>query len=96
MIKFESKLSRTAVRGYDVFIRSNFHEGLPGDSVFAQRKTLDARWAALSPAEKQVYNNAAESENEEESKYDGENFPDFQQRMQRSIESSKKKKLQDS
>ena len=77
LIDFESRMRRRAARGYDLFVKSNFHSGLEGESTFAKRKVLDQRWAALTAAEKAVYRQQAEAHNEEAEKHDDEDYVQF-------------------
>ena len=65
LVNFDSRLKGVPLRGYDIFVRSNYHDGLEGDTTFGKRKSLDARWNALSYDEKQVYGRAAATENKE-------------------------------
>ena len=92
LVNFDSRLKGVPLRGYDIFVRSNYHDGLEGDTTFGKRKSLDARWNALSYDEKQVYGRAAATENQENEKQKDENFKQFQARTQGSIESSRKQK----
>ena len=74
ILNFDAKLKRQRTRGYDVFIRANFHDGLAGSNTFEKRKSLDAQWNSLANAEKYAYNAIAETEEEEEAAHDNENF----------------------
>jgi hypothetical protein len=77
LIAFDSRMRRRAARGYDVFVKNNFHNGLEGEGTFGKRKTLDLRWRALTDAEKDTYRQQADAENEEAEQHDDEDYPQF-------------------
>ena len=89
ILALESKLKRQTVRGYDVFVRTNFTDELEGDSVFARRKLLDGKWKALSAVEKASYNAIAEAEDAEDADHENDTFVEF---LVRSREAGKKRK----
>ena len=63
-----------------MFMRMNFHSGLPGDSTFAKRSSLDGMWNDLSAEQKVPYNAAADDENKRADAYVDENFNQFLER----------------
>ena len=90
VLALESKqLKRQTVRGYDVFVRTNFTDELEGDSVFARRKLLDGKWKALSQVEKGSYNAIAAAEDAEDAEHEDDTFVQF---LARSLEGGKKLK----
>ena len=48
ILNFDAKLKRQRTRGYDVFIRTHFHDGLAGNNTFEKRKSLDPLGRQLS------------------------------------------------
>ena len=92
ILNFDAKLKRQRTRGYDVFIRTHFHDGLAGNNTFEKRKSLDAQWNSLANAEKYAYNAIAETEEEEEAAHDNENFVEFLHRQRQLGEGGKKNK----
>ena len=92
LVKFGNQMTGARLRGYDVFVRTNYHDGLEGNTPFEKRKTLDLAWHRLSPAEKQSYKEAADSETNEDMQFNGETFKQFKERMHDSVEASKKRK----
>ena len=93
ILNFDAKLKRQRTRGYDVFIRTNFHDGLAGSNTFEKRKSLDAQWNSLANAEKYAYNAIAETEEEEEAAHDNENFVEFLHRQRQLGEGGKQQKV---
>ena len=87
ILALDAKLKRQRVRGYDVYVRTNFTDELEGDSTFARRKLLDGKWKALSEAEKTSYNAVAEAEDAEDLDHENDNFVEF---LARSMEAGKK------
>ena len=92
ILKFDAKMKRQRIRGYDVFIRSNFHSGLAGESNFEKRKSLDVQWKSLPDAEKHAYNAIAESEDDEDAAHENDNFVQFLAKQKRLGEGGKKRK----
>ncbi len=88
ILALDAKLKRQRVRGYDVYVRTNFTDELEGDSTFARRKLLDGKWKALSEAEKASYNAIAEAEDAEDLDHENDNFVEF---LARSMEAGKKR-----
>ena len=91
ILNLDGKLKRQRVRGYDVFVRSNFSGELEGPCNFTKRKQLDAKWNLLSDVEKASYSSIAEVEDSEEEAHVNDNFVEFLARSSM-MEGGKKKK----
>jgi len=73
----EAKSKLKTVRGYDMYVRSNYTSDLEGATVFEKRKALDVSWKALGDVDKAAYQQAAYNENERLAQNHGEDFPAF-------------------
>ena len=75
VIEFDGRLDRKQkTRGYAMFIRTNYHDGLAGGNSFQKQKSLEARWQSLPDHEKNDYKRRADYENDEATNRQGADF----------------------
>ena len=77
---FDDRVKRRRLRGYDLFVKANYADSLPGATTFDKRKVVNTMWKTASDEQKAAYNTAAEGLEEEDAKNEGETFLQFHQR----------------